>query len=101
MNGSQIALDALFPLVLFEDVLEVAIPGRLLARFGNVIQVVFQITWGQLNGLQREGLEILLGNKPRFMRPVKTTSKEKWLVVLLAQLFANPLTDRPVASKLF
>ena len=77
VDGGEVGLDALFPLLVFEDVREVAVAGDALAFGGHIFQVVFLVAGRKLDGFEREWLEVLLGNEPRFVRAVDAASEEE------------------------
>ena len=100
MDRGEIRLNALLPLAVVLDVREVAVAGNFLAHGRHIVEVAFLHTGRELDGFERERLEVLLRHEPRLVRTVDAAGQEERLVVLAGELFADPLCYEPVAAEL-
>ena len=100
MDRGEIRLNALLPLAVLLDVREVAVAGNFLAHGRHIVEVAFLHTGRELDGFERERLEVLLRHEPRLVRTVDAAGQEERLVVLAGELFADPLCHEPVAAEL-
>ena len=98
VNGGEVTLHGRFPLLVLADVGEVTVGTTAFACGRQVVEVVGLVAGRQLDGVQRERLEIFLGHEPRLVRAVDAAGEEEGAVVFFGELLADPLGDEMVAA---
>ena len=90
-DRSEIPLNRGLPLVVFLNVCKVSVGTSFFARLRQVFQIIFFVTGRKLYFFKRKLIEVLLRNKPRFVRPIDSTRQKERLVVFFRKLLTHPL----------
>ena len=99
VNRGEVALNAFFPLAFVLNVREVVLGSDTLAGGRKVIEIVFFVSRWQFDVIEREGLEVFLGNELRLVRTVESAGEEERLVLFNRELLADPFGNTPVAAE--